>query len=157
MWLWLFSKRLRVCMQAWGLSSCLCLCPLGLGFAALHAVIEVGLLLSTWWHMGGVRATAVSDYIYFFPPNELLACSVKWVLPLFPSLSSLPVSAPSPPSRRLLRCRGRSQTPLSSTWPMTPLTASWRNILLSWSCSTPLVSNVQQPKLKRDLIYSFID
>lgn len=52
----------------------------------------------------------------------------------------LPVLVLSPPSRRPLKSPGQRQTLRSSTCPMSPLTASWRNILLPWSCFTPLVS-----------------
>lgn len=94
----------------------------------------------TYWVECGLQLCLI---IFNFSLHRL---HISWTVSAFqshlccPCCSPLPVLVLSPPSRRPLKSPGQRQTLRSSTCPMSPLTASWRNILLPWSCFTPLVS-----------------
>lgn len=90
--------------------------------------------------LGGVWITAGSDFC-----STQITLQLECVCFLNEPYLSCPCFLPpclalSLPSQRHLRCCGRRRTPPSSTWQMNPLTASWRNTPLLWSCSTPHVS-----------------
>lgn len=94
----------------------------------------------TYWVECGLQLCLI---IFNFSLHRL---HISWTVSAFqshlccPCCSPLPVLVLSPPSRRPLKSPGQRRTLRSSTCPMSPLTASWRNILLPWSCFTPLVS-----------------
>lgn len=108
--------------------------------------------------LGGVRTTAVSDFCSIQFTRQLHCVHfLNCPSPVLPLLSPIPISALSPPSRRPLRSHGRSLTLQSFTWLMSPSTASWRNILQHWSCSTPPVSNTASWKKSRGWFHDYVN
>lgn len=144
--------------------TCLYLCPLVLGNAPLCSVIKAGLLQSRCMfvhvcvrHIGwSVGYSCVWFLLHTDYTPAGICLLFKRPSPLFPFLSLLPVSALSPPSQRPLRCRGQRRTPQCSTWPMSPLTAFWRNIPQHWSCSMPLVSKKAKKRKRAGQMIIFI-